>query len=72
MESHIEMLHKYIIEDVNQKNIITLLQKGDETLDYNEAVKKLPDSKLIIEEGGSHSFENIPRHFPFLRSFIYT
>lgn len=69
MESHIEMLYKYIVEDVNQNNIVTLLQKGDETLDYNEAVKKLPASKLIIEEGGSHSFESIQRHFSLVREF---
>ncbi len=70
LESHIEMLEKYKVEDINQKNIITLLQKGDETLDYKEAVKKLPDSKLIIEEGGSHSFDSVERHFNNIREFF--
>lgn len=70
MQTHIEMLKKYIVDEINQKNIITLLQKGDETLDYKEAVKKLPKSKLVIEEGGSHSFDAVQRHFQKIKDFF--
>lgn len=70
MNTHIEMLRQYKVDHVNQKKIITLLQKGDETLDYKEAVKKLPHSKLVIEEGGSHSFESVERHFQMIEDFF--
>ncbi len=42
---------------------MVLLKTDDEVLDYNEAVEKLPQSELIIEEGGNHSFEDIESYF---------
>jgi len=46
------------------------LQKKDEVLDFHEAIKKLPKSKTILEEGGSHSFEGIERHFDTIWNFF--
>ena len=54
----------------NQENFMTLLQTEDEVLNYQDAVNKLPDSKLVIEEGGNHTFENIERHFKDIESFF--
>jgi len=68
--SHIKMLEQYKSGEVNQKNIILLLQKGDESLDFNEAVNKLPQSHQIVEEGGSHSFDNVQRHFELVENFF--
>ncbi len=68
-ESHLEMLKKYEITSANQKNIMLLLQKGDETLNYKEAEEKLPNAKQIVEEGGSHSFDGIERYFDEVREF---
>jgi predicted esterase YcpF (UPF0227 family) len=62
-ESHIEMLKKYDVATLTQENFLLLLQKGDETLDYREATDKFTDAKLILEEGGSHSFDGTERHF---------
>lgn len=47
-----------------------LLQKGDETLDYTEAVNKFANATLVIEEGGSHSFDNIERYFEKTEEFL--
>lgn len=69
-ESHLEMLKKYKVDELKQENFMVLVQKGDETLDYNEAVKKLPDSSLIIEEDGSHTFDGIERYFDRIREFL--
>ncbi|MEA2073691.1 MAG: YqiA/YcfP family alpha/beta fold hydrolase, partial [Campylobacterota bacterium] len=44
-------------------------QTGDESLDYKEALKKLPNATHIVEEGGNHSFENIERHFKLIKNF---
>jgi len=61
-----EVLHNDIIED----NIYLLLQKGDEILDYNESLKKLPYCKKIIEEGGNHSFEGLHFHLDSIKDFF--
>lgn len=58
-------------EIVNQENFLTLLQTEDEVLDYNEAVEKLPNSELVIEEGGNHSFENIESYFRKIYNFLH-
>lgn len=68
---HIQALKGLEIQEVlNQENFITLLQTDDEVLDYNDAVEKLPDSELVIEEGGNHSFENIESYFRKIGSFL--
>ncbi len=68
---HINSLKSFEIkEGLKQKNFLTLLQKNDEILDYNEAVEKLPNSELIIEDGGNHSFENIENYFQKISNFL--
>ena len=69
-EKHIAMLKKFETTILNQKDIFLLLQKGDETLDYEEAVKKLPHALQRIEEGGNHSFEGIERYFEEIEEFL--
>ena len=70
LPSHLDMLKKYETVPVKQKNIMLLLQKGDETLDYEEAVKKLPNAKQIVEEGGSHSFDGVERWLVEVEGFL--
>jgi len=68
---HIQTLKGLEVQEVlNQENYITLLQTDDEVLDYNDAIEKLPDSELVIEEGGNHSFENIESYFRKIGSFL--
>lgn len=70
-KEHINYLKSIEIDEVvNQERFLTLLQTEDEVLDYNEAVEKLPNSELVIEEGGNHSFENIESYFRKIGSFI--
>ena len=70
MESHLKMLKKYETYSVVQEDIMLLLQKGDETLDYKEAVTKLPNAKQVVEEEGSHSFDGIERYFDEVYEFL--
>ena len=69
-ESHLDMLINYEIEEPNEANILLLLQKGDEVLDYTEALDILPEAKIILEEGGNHGFERIDHHFVSIMSFF--
>lgn len=67
---HIEMLKKYEVTDVKDNLYMLLTQKGDELLDYNEAVVKFKNSKQIVEDGGSHSFDNIESKIEDINSFF--
>lgn len=69
-ETHITSLKKFEVANPNAANILLLLQKGDKTLDYNQALGKLPNAETILEDGGTHSFENIQRHFQTIESFL--
>lgn len=69
---HINQLKFLEVNDIeNQENFLTLLQTDDEVLDFNEAVEKLSNSELIIEEGGNHSFENIESYFRKIYNFLH-
>ncbi|EDZ62657.1 hypothetical protein SMGD1_2620 [Sulfurimonas gotlandica GD1] len=70
MESHIEMLEKYETKVQNQSDFMLLVQKGDELLDYKEAVDKLPEAKVLVEDGGSHGFDGIEKHFEGVSVFF--
>ena len=70
-DTHIQSLKGLEVKEINnQENFITLLQTDDEVLDYNDAVEKLENSELVIEEGGNHSFENIESYFRKISSFL--
>lgn len=43
------------------ENFLLLLQTGDETLDYRQALEKFPHSKQIVQNGGNHRFENFDK-----------
>jgi len=67
-ESHIDMLKKYEVDRPIEPCLL-LLQKGDDVLNYKDALEKLPHAKIIVEEGGTHSFEGIERYFEMIRDF---
>jgi len=73
-QKHLEMLNNYRVNSdiywyLKYKGLV-FLQKGDELLDYNEAVDKYNGIKQIVEDGGSHSFDGIERHFENIRKFF--
>jgi len=67
---HVDMLLRYRVNEVKNGDYFLLLQTGDEVLDYKEALLKLPNAKTVVEEGGTHPFEGIERHFESVREFL--
>lgn len=69
-ESYINMLKEYEVGRIDSGNYLLLLQKGDDVLNYQESVVKIPNATMVIEEGGTHSFEGIERHFSLIENFL--
>ena len=69
-ETHLEMLKTYAVEDVTPERYLLMLQKGDDVLDYRDALAKIPRAAMILEDGGTHTFENIEQHFDTIREFL--
>ena len=69
-KSHVDMLLNYRVDEVQNGTYLLLLQTGDDVLDYREALVKLPHAKSIVEEGGTHPFEGIERHFDTIKDFL--
>lgn len=51
-------------------NYWLLVQTGDETLDYRDAVAKYQGCKQRVEEGGDHSFQHFERLIPAAVAFL--
>lgn len=49
--------------------LLLLQQKGDETLDYRDAVAYYRDSMQLVQPGGSHAFDNFESQFELIMEF---
>lgn len=72
---HIGELLKIDVEPLSvPENFWVLVQTGDETLDYRQALEKFSPDHCLVRQGGNHSFENyeaeLPQIFEFLLSRI--
>ncbi len=67
---HVQSLVKYDVADPDEERLFLLAQSGDELLDYREALQKLPHAKTQIDEGGSHGFDGIEKHFGAIDAFF--
>jgi predicted esterase YcpF (UPF0227 family) len=69
-ESHISKFRELYIDIVsNPQRYLLMLQTGDETLDYREALDKYSDSPSIVEQGGSHAFSEFENHLDKILDF---
>jgi predicted esterase YcpF (UPF0227 family) len=57
-------LEEIFIKNPTSDKYLVLLQTGDETLDYKYAKKYFSDSTIVIDEGGSHSFDGLEQKIP--------
>ncbi len=69
-QKHINMLLNYRVKEIKNGEYLLLLQKGDDVLDYKDALEKLPNAKSIVQEGGTHTFEGIERYFETISNFF--
>jgi hypothetical protein len=68
--NHIKQFRELYIERVTQlERYLVLLQTGDDTLDYREALQKYAGCSILVEQGGSHEFSGFERHLEKILSF---
>lgn len=59
------------VNPINKKdNFLMLAQTGDETLDYRKAVKLYDGCKQIVQQGGSHGFDDFELMVPEIFHFF--
>ena len=63
-QAWIDSLEEIFIEDPTPDRYLVLLQTGDETLDYKYAEKYFSGARIVIDEGGSHSFDALEQKIP--------
>ena len=68
--SHLDMLRAYEVKHTDNGTYLLLVQKGDDVLDYKDAIAKVPHAQMVVEEGGTHPFEGISRHFEKIENFL--
>ncbi len=58
-------------EDKQKNNYLVMVQTGDEVLDYQQAVDKFQHCRLIVEQGGDHSFVGFDEKLPIIADFLH-
>jgi predicted esterase YcpF (UPF0227 family) len=68
--NHILMLKNYYAREIKKENFLLMLQKDDDVIDYTIAKELFDGAKMIIEDGGGHSFEGIEEYFDRVDEFL--
>jgi len=63
-------INKKIKNLKKHKNFLTLIQSGDEVLDYKLAIEYFSASQIEVIFGGNHSFEDFESHIPKIQKFL--
>ena len=58
------------IDGKEKNNYLVMVQTGDEVLNYQQAVEKYQHCRLIVQEGGDHSFINFDNCLPIISNFF--
>jgi predicted esterase YcpF (UPF0227 family) len=74
-EDHIQQLKALeqsspSIDSQQKNNYLVMVQTGDEVLNYQQAVEKYQYCRLIVQEGGDHSFINFDKCLPSISNFF--
>lgn len=65
-----ELVQLTLDKVVTPEKLLVLLQTGDETLDYRQAVDYYQRCSQVVEQGGDHSFQNYQQHLSSVIAFL--
>lgn len=67
---HAAFLRGLAVRNISRPaDFLVLLQTGDEVLDYRDAQRLYAGCQLVVQEGGSHAFDNFSAMLPRILSF---
>lgn len=66
---HIAQLRALECAAITPERYLLMVETGDETLDYRDAVARYAGSRQIVLPGGDHSFTRFPEMIPQLLEF---
>jgi predicted esterase YcpF (UPF0227 family) len=70
-QKHVDELKTFFVpQHTHPKNLLLMVQTGDEALNFGEATAKYVASQNIIEYGGDHGFTNFDRWFTYTLQFL--
>ncbi len=71
-QNHLNMLKKYQFpkESLKLENFFVMLQRDDEVIDYKVAKEIFDGAKILITQGGGHSFIGIEEFFEEIDEFL--
>ncbi len=69
-KEHLVQLEQFAVKAPTTERYALFLQKGDEILDYRAAQRYYAGAETVLEEGGSHRFGGIERHFSRIDHFL--
>lgn len=58
------------LNEQQKNNYLVMVQTDDEVLNYQEAVEKYQHCRLVVEQGGDHSFVDFEKHLPKIADFF--
>jgi hypothetical protein len=61
-EDHLAELRALEVEKIHSERYLLLARKGDEVLDYRDAVERYRGCEQIVEDGGDHGFSDFDRY----------
>ena len=68
---HIEEFQRLDPTEIKrQRNYLVFVQTGDEVLDYRDAETRYTGAKIVIEQGGDHSFMDYDNHLLDIYRFL--
>jgi len=68
---HVDEIKTYAVETPRHpENLWLLVQTGDETLDYRQAVAHYQGARQTVEPDGDHSFQGFERYIPEALVFL--
>ena len=69
-ETHIEQFRRLYIDRISRpERYLLMLQTGDQTLNYREALAKYDGCESLVEQDGSHEFTGFERYLDKILSF---
>ena len=71
-ETHIEQLKNLDVDQITRpERYLVMVQTGDETLDYRNALEKYKGCPSIVEQGGDHAFTGFERYLDKILAFCH-